>query len=161
MDLFVKEFAVPETPTPDGTSVTGYRQREVARWTNVGGPIPAGVREIYSSSHVLISRINKQGVMKRIRKISDSPTGPDSEGNDELDGEEVELIILLVSHSSSFSTTKPPVKKFHSHIISSTSKNFQPVLSSLPSSIPPPFPKPSTLRPALSLTVRPSPISQH
>ncbi|MBW0471471.1 hypothetical protein O181_011186 [Austropuccinia psidii MF-1] len=49
--------------------VTGSRQRDVARWTNVGGPIPIGGRPIYSSSEVAISRINTEGVVKRIRRI--------------------------------------------------------------------------------------------
>ncbi|MBW0577512.1 hypothetical protein O181_117227, partial [Austropuccinia psidii MF-1] len=59
--------------------VTGSRQRDVARWTNVGGPIPDGGRPIYSSSEVPISRINTEGVVKRIRRIADSPTDPDAE----------------------------------------------------------------------------------
>ncbi|MBW0509610.1 hypothetical protein O181_049325 [Austropuccinia psidii MF-1] len=60
--------------------VTGSRQRDVARWTNVGRPI-------YSSSEVPISSINTEGVVKRIRRIADSPTDPDAAGSDELDGE--------------------------------------------------------------------------
>ncbi|MBW0532033.1 hypothetical protein O181_071748, partial [Austropuccinia psidii MF-1] len=64
---------------------TGSRQRDVARWTNVGGPLPVGSRTIYYSSEVPISRINKEGVMKGIRKIADSPPNPDSEDSDELD----------------------------------------------------------------------------
>ncbi|MBW0589831.1 hypothetical protein O181_129546 [Austropuccinia psidii MF-1] len=79
---FGKELPVSEAPTPDGTSgvsqLTGSRQRDVARWTNVGGPIPVGGRPIYSSSEVPISRINTEGVVKRIRRIADSPTDPDS-----------------------------------------------------------------------------------
>ncbi|MBW0524445.1 hypothetical protein O181_064160 [Austropuccinia psidii MF-1] len=89
-------------------------------------------------------------VVKRIRKISDSPTNPDSEGSEELDVEEVEMINLLVGHPSSSSPTQPPCKKFHSNLISSTPSNFQPVLSSLPYSVPPPSPKPSTSRPILA-----------
>ncbi|MBW0538845.1 hypothetical protein O181_078560, partial [Austropuccinia psidii MF-1] len=42
--LFGKEFPVSEAPTSDATSgysaLTGSRQRDVARWTNVGGPLP-------------------------------------------------------------------------------------------------------------------------
>ncbi|MBW0551342.1 hypothetical protein O181_091057 [Austropuccinia psidii MF-1] len=64
--------------------VTGSRQRNVARCTNVGGPIPVGARLIYSSSEVPISRINTEGVVKRIRVIAYSPTDPDAEGSDEL-----------------------------------------------------------------------------
>ncbi|MBW0557811.1 hypothetical protein O181_097526 [Austropuccinia psidii MF-1] len=82
---FGKEFPVSEAPTPDGTSgfskLTGSRQRDVARWTNVGGPIQAGGRLIYSSSEVAISRINTEGVVKRIKRISDSPTDPDAEAS--------------------------------------------------------------------------------
>ncbi|MBW0554194.1 hypothetical protein O181_093909 [Austropuccinia psidii MF-1] len=59
---FGKEPPFSETPTLDGTSgyyaLTGSRQRDVARWTDVGGPIPVGGRPIYSSSEVPISRIN-------------------------------------------------------------------------------------------------------
>ncbi|MBW0518503.1 hypothetical protein O181_058218 [Austropuccinia psidii MF-1] len=59
---FGKEFPVSEAPTPDATSVysslTGSRQKDVARWTNVGGHLPVGGRPIYSSSEVPISRIN-------------------------------------------------------------------------------------------------------
>ncbi|MBW0543188.1 hypothetical protein O181_082903 [Austropuccinia psidii MF-1] len=79
---FGKEFPVSEAPTPYGTSgdshLTCSRQRDVARWTNFGAPIPIGSRPIYSSSEVPISRINTEGVVKRIRRIADSPTDPDS-----------------------------------------------------------------------------------
>ncbi|MBW0490783.1 hypothetical protein O181_030498 [Austropuccinia psidii MF-1] len=78
--------------------VTGSRQRDVARWTNVGGPIQAGGRPIYSSSEVPISRINTEGVVKRIRQIANSPPDPDAEGSDELDGEEVEVVLNPVCH---------------------------------------------------------------
>ncbi|MBW0505614.1 hypothetical protein O181_045329 [Austropuccinia psidii MF-1] len=67
--------------------VTGSRQRDVARCTNIGGSIPVGGRPIYSSSEVPISKINTEGVVKRIRRIADSTTDPDAEGSDELDGE--------------------------------------------------------------------------
>ncbi|MBW0552344.1 hypothetical protein O181_092059 [Austropuccinia psidii MF-1] len=83
--------------------VTGSRKRDVARWTDVGGPIPAGGRTIYSNSEVPISRINTEGVVKRIRRISDSPTDPDSEGSDELD-------VL-----ASIPTTIPPSSPSTSH----------------------------------------------
>ncbi|MBW0482356.1 hypothetical protein O181_022071 [Austropuccinia psidii MF-1] len=82
---FGKEFPVSEEPTPDGTSgfsqLTGSRQRDVERWTSVGGPIPVGGRPIYSSSEVPISRINTEGVVKRIRRIADSPTDTDAEAS--------------------------------------------------------------------------------
>ncbi|MBW0574168.1 hypothetical protein O181_113883 [Austropuccinia psidii MF-1] len=53
---FGKEFPVSEAPTLDGM------QRDVARWTNVGRPIPVGGRPIYSSSEDPISRINTEGI---------------------------------------------------------------------------------------------------
>ncbi|MBW0546945.1 hypothetical protein O181_086660, partial [Austropuccinia psidii MF-1] len=74
---FGKELTVSEAPTPDGTSgyshLTGSRQRDMVRWTNVGGPIRIGGWPIYSSSEVPISRINTEGVVQRIRRIADSP----------------------------------------------------------------------------------------
>ncbi|MBW0553955.1 hypothetical protein O181_093670 [Austropuccinia psidii MF-1] len=63
--------------------------RDVERWTNVGGSISVGGRLIYSSSAVPISRINPEGVVKRIRRIFDSPSDLDSEGSDKLSGEEI------------------------------------------------------------------------
>ncbi|MBW0481278.1 hypothetical protein O181_020993 [Austropuccinia psidii MF-1] len=151
---FGKEVPIPEAPTPD---VTVYRQREVARWTNVGAPIPTGGRETYSISQLPISRINNQGAVKRIRKIAESPKNPDAEGINELVAEKAEVINALVCHSSISSPTQPPVKKFHIHIFCSKSRNFQPVLSTLPSSIP----SPSDSMPFLGLPKKPSPISQH
>ncbi|MBW0542365.1 hypothetical protein O181_082080 [Austropuccinia psidii MF-1] len=56
------------------------------------------------------------------------------------------------------SATKPPAKKFHSHLIPSTPRNFQHVHSSVPSSVPPPSPKYSTSRPILALPMQPSTI---
>ncbi|MBW0547174.1 hypothetical protein O181_086889 [Austropuccinia psidii MF-1] len=91
---FGREFPVSKAPTPDATQ--GYsncKKSDVARWTNVGGPIAVGGRPVYSSSEVPISRINSQGVVKRIRLISNSTTDPDAEGSDELDGEEVEVVL--------------------------------------------------------------------
>ncbi|MBW0588272.1 hypothetical protein O181_127987 [Austropuccinia psidii MF-1] len=102
--------------------VTGSRQRDVARWTDVGGPIPVGGRPIYSSSEVSISRINTEGVVKRIRRIADSPADPDSEGSDELDGEEVEVVPHLAGHPSSNSSAQPLPKIFQSQVIPSTPK---------------------------------------
>ncbi|MBW0570513.1 hypothetical protein O181_110228 [Austropuccinia psidii MF-1] len=81
---FGKDIPLSEAPT---IYVTGSRQRDVARWTNIGGPIPVGGRPIYSSSEVPISRINTEGIVKRIRQIADSPPDPNAEGSDELDGE--------------------------------------------------------------------------
>ncbi|MBW0589733.1 hypothetical protein O181_129448, partial [Austropuccinia psidii MF-1] len=98
---FGQEFPIPEEPTPDATSgfsqLTGRMQRDVERWTNVGGPIPLGGRPIYSSSEVPISRTNTDRVVKLVKKrrrIADSPSDPDAEGSDELDGEEVELFLI-------------------------------------------------------------------
>ncbi|MBW0470064.1 hypothetical protein O181_009779 [Austropuccinia psidii MF-1] len=81
-------------------------QRDVARWTNVGGPISAGARPIYSSSEVPISRINTEGILKRIRRFANSTPDPDAEGSDEFDGEELTLAttptsIPLASQQSS------------------------------------------------------------
>ncbi|MBW0546694.1 hypothetical protein O181_086409 [Austropuccinia psidii MF-1] len=157
-----KEFPVSEAPTTDGTlgisNLTGSRQRDVARGTNAGGPIPVGGRPIYSSSEVPISRINTDGVVKRIRRIADSPPDPDAEGSDELDGEEVEVVPHLVGHQSSTSSSQNLAKRFHSHIIPSTPRTVQPTVATIPTSLPP-----SHYRPALNPAVRPSPIttSQH
>ncbi|MBW0545685.1 hypothetical protein O181_085400 [Austropuccinia psidii MF-1] len=140
--------------------VTGSRQRDVARWTNVEGPITVGGRPIYSSSEVPISRINTEGVLKRIRSISDSPTDPDSEGSDELDGEEVEFVPYSVGHQSSTSSSQPLANRFQSQVIPSTPRTFQPVLASIPTSLPPSSPSPSHARPSLNQAVRPSPSQQ-
>ncbi|MBW0469145.1 hypothetical protein O181_008860 [Austropuccinia psidii MF-1] len=109
---FEKELPVSEAPTPNGTSghsnwkpcgllsliqflflvlVTGSRWRAVERWTNVGGSI------------YFISRINNQGIVKRIRNISDSPTTLDVEGSYQLDSEEVEVVNPSIRHHSSTS----------------------------------------------------------
>ncbi|MBW0477894.1 hypothetical protein O181_017609 [Austropuccinia psidii MF-1] len=150
-----------EAPTPDGTSafsqLTASRQRHVARWTSVGGPIPVGGRPIYSSSEVPISRIKTEGVVKRIRRIADSPTDPDAEGSDELDGEEAVVVPHSVGHSSSNSSAQPLANRFQSQVIPSTPRTFQPVLASIPTTIPPSSPSTSHARPALNSAVRPSP----
>ncbi|MBW0533241.1 hypothetical protein O181_072956 [Austropuccinia psidii MF-1] len=139
---FGKEFPVSDASTIDGTSgysaLTGSRQRDVARWTNVGGPIPVGDRPIYSSSEVPIYRINTEGIVKIRRQIANSPPDPDSEGSDELDGEE------------------PPAKRFQSQVIPSTPRTFQPTLATIPPASPHSF----HTRPSLNQAVRPSPI-QH
>ncbi|MBW0531757.1 hypothetical protein O181_071472 [Austropuccinia psidii MF-1] len=108
---FGKEFPVSEAPTPDGTSghsnckycgllglilflclalMNGSRKRDGERWTTGGRPI-------YSGSEAPISRIKNQGVVKQIRRITDSPTDMDSEGSDKLDGE-VEVVKPLIDH---------------------------------------------------------------
>ncbi|MBW0514852.1 hypothetical protein O181_054567 [Austropuccinia psidii MF-1] len=136
------------------------RQRDVARWNNVGGPIPVGGRPIYSSSEVPISRINTEGIVKRIRKIADSPPDPDAEGSDELDGKEAEVVFNSYGHPSNNSPSQPPAKRFQSQFIPSTPRNFQPTLAMIPTSIPPASPHYSHTRPALNSEVRPSPIQQ-
>ncbi|MBW0574189.1 hypothetical protein O181_113904 [Austropuccinia psidii MF-1] len=141
------------------SGVTGSRQRNVARWTNVGGPIPVGGRPIYSSSEVPISRNNTEGVAKRIRRIADSPTDPDAEGSDGLDGE-VKFVSHLVGHPSSNSSAQPLANRFKSQVIPSTPRAFQPVLASIPTTIPPSSPSTSHSRPAFNPAIRPSPSQQ-
>ncbi|MBW0487822.1 hypothetical protein O181_027537 [Austropuccinia psidii MF-1] len=140
--------------------VTGSRKRDVARGTNVGGSIPVGGRPIYSSSEVPICRINTEGVVKIIRRISDSPTDPDAEGSDELHGEEVVVVPHSVGHPSSTSSSQPLANIFQSQVISSTPRTFQPVLASIPTTLHPDSPSPSHSRPALRQAVRPSPIQK-
>ncbi|MBW0591793.1 hypothetical protein O181_131508 [Austropuccinia psidii MF-1] len=141
--------------------VIGSRQRDVARWTNVEEPIPVGGRPIYSSSEVPISRINTEGIVKRIRQIANSPPDPDAEGSDELDGEEVEVIPHYTGHPSNSSPSHPPTKIFQSQVIPSTPRNFQPTLATITTSIYPASPHSSHTRPALNPEVRPSPIQQY
>ncbi|MBW0493963.1 hypothetical protein O181_033678 [Austropuccinia psidii MF-1] len=135
-------------------------RRDVARWTNVGGLIPIGCTSIYSSSEVPISRINSEGVVKRIRRIADSPPDSDAEGSEELVGEEAEVVHNYIGQQSSTSPSHPPTKRFQSQIICSTPRNFQPTLATIITSLPPASPSCSTARPALIPTVRPSPIPQ-
>ncbi|MBW0593742.1 hypothetical protein O181_133457, partial [Austropuccinia psidii MF-1] len=139
-----------------------FLNRDVSRWTNVGGPIPTSVRPpIHYSSEVPISRTNTDGVVKvvkKIRRIADSPSDPDAEGSDELDGEEVEVVPHSVGHSSSNSSAQPLSNRFQSQVIPSTPRTFQPMLASIPSTIPPPSPTTSHARPALNPAVRPSPV---
>ncbi|MBW0491901.1 hypothetical protein O181_031616 [Austropuccinia psidii MF-1] len=119
--------------------VTGSRQRDVARWTNVGGPIPVGVN--------------------RIRRIADSPPDPDAEGRDELDGEEVE-VPHLVGHQSSTSSSQPLANRFPSHIIPSAPQTFQPTLPAIPTSLLAASPSPPNSSPAFNQAVRQSPIQK-
>ncbi|MBW0477246.1 hypothetical protein O181_016961 [Austropuccinia psidii MF-1] len=161
---FGKEFTVFEGPTIDSNSgyfnFTGSRQRDVPRWTNVGGPIPTCGRPIYSSLQVTISRVNNQGVVKSIRRIFYFPTNPDAKGSDEPDGEEVEVVNNSIGKLSSASSTKPPSKTFHSQVISRNPRNFRPVLSTIASSNTPTSLNPYPARPALPPPMRPSPIPQ-
>ncbi|MBW0562470.1 hypothetical protein O181_102185 [Austropuccinia psidii MF-1] len=121
--------------------------------TNFEGPIPVGGRPIYPSSELSISRINTEGLVKRIRQIGNSPTDPDAEGSDELDGEEVEVVHNSIGHQLSTSPSHPPAKRFQVHTITSTPRAFQPNLSTITIYLPPASPS-SALIPA----VRPSPI---
>ncbi|MBW0560745.1 hypothetical protein O181_100460 [Austropuccinia psidii MF-1] len=114
-----------------------FEQRDVARWTNVGGSIPVGGRSIYSSSGVPSSRINNEGIVKRIRQIANSTPDP-------------------AGHPPNTSPSQHPANRFQSHIIRSTPRNFQPTLAT----IPPVSPSSSHTKPSLSPAVRPSPI-QH
>ncbi|MBW0466063.1 hypothetical protein O181_005778 [Austropuccinia psidii MF-1] len=132
-----------------GALVTCSKHTELARWTNIGGPI-------YFSSDVPISRINTEGVVKRIRQIANSPTNPDAEGNVELYGEDVKVVLNSSGHQSSTSPPQPSAKRFQIQEVPSAPRNFQPVLSTIPSTIPPP----STSRPEIVSTMRPSPIPQ-
>ncbi|MBW0566626.1 hypothetical protein O181_106341 [Austropuccinia psidii MF-1] len=156
---FGKELPVSEAPTPDGTSgysnLTGSKQREVPRWTNVGGPISIGGRPIYSRSEVPISRINTEGVVKIIRLISNFPTDHDSEGS-----EDFEVVISSAGHQYGTPPSQPSSKIFQSKIVPSTPRNFQPFLSTIPSPIPPLSTSPSTARPSLVPIVKSSPIPQ-
>ncbi|MBW0531759.1 hypothetical protein O181_071474 [Austropuccinia psidii MF-1] len=135
-------------------------EMNVARWTNVGGPIPVGGRPICFSSEVPISRINTDGLVKIIRRIADSPADPDAEGSDEFYGEEVEVVPHPVGHPSRTSSSQPLAHGFHSHIIPSTPRTFQPSLAAIPTSLPPASPSPSHARAALNQAVRPSPIQK-
>ncbi|MBW0559811.1 hypothetical protein O181_099526, partial [Austropuccinia psidii MF-1] len=133
---------------------TGSRERDVARWTNVGGSIPVGGTPIYS-------RTNTEGLVKRIRRISNSPPDPDAEVSDELDGEEAEVVNNLVGHQSRTSPSQPPSKRFQSRLIPSTPRNFQPTLAPIPTSLPHSSPSSSHTRPAINPEVRPFPIQQY
>ncbi|MBW0562182.1 hypothetical protein O181_101897 [Austropuccinia psidii MF-1] len=117
------------------------RQRDVARWTSVGGPIPVGGRPIYSSSEVPISRTNTEGVVK-------------------VDGEEVKVLPHSVGHPSSNSSTQPLANRVQSQVIPSNPRTFQPILASISTTIPPPSPSTSHSRPALNPEVRPSPVQK-
>ncbi|MBW0491956.1 hypothetical protein O181_031671 [Austropuccinia psidii MF-1] len=77
-----------------------------------------------------------------MRRISNSPTNPIAEGSDELD-DEVEVVPKSIGHQSSAS------RIFRIQVIPSTPRAFQPVISTILSSIPPPSISPSTTRPHL------------
>ncbi|MBW0565811.1 hypothetical protein O181_105526 [Austropuccinia psidii MF-1] len=158
---FGKEFPVSEEPTPDG--LQDFLNRDVAGWTSVGGLIAVGGRPIYSSSEVPISRNNTEGVVKvvnRIRRTDNSPTDPDAEGSDEWHDEKVQVVPPSVGHPSSNSSTQPLTNRFQSQVIPSTPRTFQPILASIPTTIPPPSPITSHSRPALNPAVKPSPAQK-
>ncbi|MBW0540438.1 hypothetical protein O181_080153, partial [Austropuccinia psidii MF-1] len=115
-------------------ALQGILLRNVSRWTNIGGPR-------FSSSEVPISRINTEGIVKRIRQIANSPPDPDAAGSD-------------------YSPSQPPSKRFKSQVIPSTPRNFQPTLATISTSIPPASPHSSHNRPALNPEVRPSHVQK-
>ncbi|MBW0473669.1 hypothetical protein O181_013384 [Austropuccinia psidii MF-1] len=111
----------------------------MARCTNVGGSIPVGGRPINSRPAVQISRINTECVVKRIRRISNSPPDPDSEGSDELDASFKNIL-------------KGPYYQYP--------RDVQPTLVAIPTFLPPASPGSSHTWPAINQAVRPSPIQQ-
>ncbi|MBW0510852.1 hypothetical protein O181_050567 [Austropuccinia psidii MF-1] len=130
---FGKEFPVSEGPTPEATS--GY-------------------------SDFPISRINTAGLVKRIRRITNSPPDLDGEGSDEFDGEEVEVVNNPVGQESSTFPSQPPAKRFQSCLIPSTPRNLQPTLAAIPTSLPHSSPSSFRSRPAINTAVRSSLIQQ-
>ncbi|MBW0492638.1 hypothetical protein O181_032353 [Austropuccinia psidii MF-1] len=149
---FGKEF-----PAPDATS--GNSDCEPSRGMWQDGTMLEG-RPIHSSSAVPISRIKTEEVVKRMRRIVDSPPDPDSEGSDELDGEEAEVVNNLVGQNSRTLPPQPPAKRFQSFLIPSTPQNFQPTLASIPTSLPHSSPSSYQTRPSMNPAVSPSPIKQ-
>ncbi|MBW0543968.1 hypothetical protein O181_083683 [Austropuccinia psidii MF-1] len=107
-----------------------------------------------------ISRVNTGGVVKQIRLISYSPPGPDVEGSDELDGEEVEVVRNSAGKKSSNSPSHPPSKIFQSQLMPCTPRAFQTILSIIPTTLLPAPPNSSTTKPSLVPVGRPSPICQ-
>ncbi|MBW0557834.1 hypothetical protein O181_097549 [Austropuccinia psidii MF-1] len=107
-----------------------------------------------------ISRINTEGIVKRIRQIANSPPDPDAEGSYELDGEEVEVVPNSACHLSNNSPSQPPAKRFQSQVIPSTPRTFQPTLTTIPTYIAPASPHSSHTTTALNSAVRPPPIQQ-
>ncbi|MBW0509839.1 hypothetical protein O181_049554 [Austropuccinia psidii MF-1] len=64
--------------------------------------------------------INSQGVVKILRRIAYSPTDPNAEGSDELDGEEVEVVPHSIGHQFSTSPSQLASRIFQSQVIPST-----------------------------------------
>ncbi|MBW0472594.1 hypothetical protein O181_012309 [Austropuccinia psidii MF-1] len=77
-----------------------------------------------------------------------------------MDGEEAEVVHPFIGHQSRASPSQPSSKGFQSQILLITPRNIQKVLCTIPSSVPPPSPNPSTSRPSLASPLRPPPIPQ-
>ncbi|MBW0571139.1 hypothetical protein O181_110854 [Austropuccinia psidii MF-1] len=77
-----------------------------------------------------------------------------------MDGEEVEVVPHFVGHPSSNSCSQTLANRFQSQVIPSTPRTFQPVLASIPNTIPPSSSITSHARPSLNPAVRPSPSQQ-
>ncbi|MBW0529255.1 hypothetical protein O181_068970 [Austropuccinia psidii MF-1] len=84
----------------------------------------------------------------------------DAEDSHELDGDEVEVVNNPVGQQSSTSLSQPPAKSFHSFLITSTPRDFQPNLAAIPPSLLHPSPRFSHTRPTINPAVRPSLIEQ-
>ncbi|MBW0464443.1 hypothetical protein O181_004158 [Austropuccinia psidii MF-1] len=69
-----------------------------------------------------------------MRRIADSPTNPNPEGSDKLDGEEVEVVPNSIGHQYSTSPSQPASRRFQSQVTPSTPRNVNPVLSTPPPS---------------------------
>ncbi|MBW0504088.1 hypothetical protein O181_043803 [Austropuccinia psidii MF-1] len=109
----------------------------------------------------------KDGPFGKAFPVSEAPTpygtsgfSNYAEGSDDLDGEDIVVVPHSVGHPSSISSSQPLANGFQSHVIPSTPRTFQPVLASIPTTLPPNSPSPSHARPALNQAVRPSPIQQ-
>ncbi|MBW0482907.1 hypothetical protein O181_022622 [Austropuccinia psidii MF-1] len=106
----------------------------------------------------------KDGPFGKDFPLSEGPTPDGTSGysdcSDELDGEDAEVVDNPVGHKSSTSPSQPPSKRFQSHLIPSTPRNFQPTLSTIPTSLPPASPSSSHTRPSIIPEVGPSPIQQ-
>ncbi|MBW0478996.1 hypothetical protein O181_018711 [Austropuccinia psidii MF-1] len=84
-----------------------------------------------------------------MRRIANSPTNPNAEVSDKLDGEEVEVVPNSICHQSATSTSQPSSRIFQIEVIPSAPRSVQAVLPTIKSSIPPPSPNPSISRTAL------------
>ncbi|MBW0573540.1 hypothetical protein O181_113255 [Austropuccinia psidii MF-1] len=68
--------------------------------------------------------------------------------------------LKYTKHHFSTSPSQPSAKIFQNQLVPSTPRNFQPVLSTIQSTIPPHSPSPFTTRPALVPTMRQLPLPQ-